>query len=257
MKTLRIFLAIAALAVVIPAQSQTVDEIIDNYFENTGGIDAWKALEGIKINAKANQQGMEFPLEIYQLKDGRQITSISFQGQEFKQGVYDGEVLWGTNFMTMKAEKSDTEATENFKLNINDFPDSFIDYKEKGYTAELMGTEEFDGTETFKIKLVKEPVTVDGNQEEDVSYYFFDTENFIPLGMQSEIRSGQAKGMTQELTFSDYQEVDGLYFAFAMTQGLKDGESSPMTIESIELNPTVDDAMFSFPEEVATEENKE
>jgi len=89
-----------------------------------------------------------------------------------------------------------------------------------------------------------------------VSCYDFDTEIVVAVGMQSEIRSGQAKGMTQELTFSDYQEVDGLYFAFAMTQGLKDGQSSPMTIESIELNPEVDDTMFAFPEEVATEENK-
>ena len=256
MKKVRLFLALAALAFVIPAQAQTVDEILENYFENTGGVYAWNALEGIKIVAKANQQGMEFPVTIYQLKDGRQMTSISFQGQEFKQGVFDGEVLWGTNFMTMKAEKSDAESTANFKLNMNDFPDSFLNYKEKGYTAELMGTEEFDGTEAFKVKLVKEPVTIDGNEEEDVSYYFFDTESFVPLGMQSVIRAGQAKGMTSEFTFSDYQEVDGLYFAFAMTQGVKDGQSSPMTIESIELNPEVDDTMFSFPEEVATEENK-
>ena len=257
MKTLKLFLALAALALVIPAQAQTVDEILDNYFENTGGLDAWKALEGIKINAKVNQQGMEFPLEIYQLKDGRQMTKVTFQGQEIKQGVFDGEVLWNTNFMTMKAEKSDDEATANFKLNTNDFPDAFIDYKDKGYTVELLGTEEFDGTDAFKIKLVREPVTVDGNQEDDIQFYFFDTENFVPLGMQSEIRSGQAKGMTQELTFSDYQEVEGLYFAFAMTQGIKDGQSQPLTIESIEINPEVDDTMFSFPEEVATEENKE
>ena len=69
MKALKLFLTMAALALVIPAQAQTVDEILENYFENTGGVDAWKALEGIKISAKANQQGMEFPLEIYQLKD--------------------------------------------------------------------------------------------------------------------------------------------------------------------------------------------
>lgn len=246
-----------AMALILPAQAQSVDEILENYFENTGGMDAWKSLEGVKMSATVNQQGMEIPLEIIQLKDGRQATTISFQGQEIKQGVYDGEVLWSTNFMTMKAEKSDAEATANFKLTTNDFPDSFVDYKEKGYTAELVGTEEFDGAEAFKIKLVKEPVTVDGNQEEDVSYYFFDTENFVPIGMQSEIRSGQAKGMTSEVKFSDYQEVEGLYFAFSMTQGLKDGQSSPITFTSIEINPEVDDALFAFPEEVATEENKE
>ena len=247
-------LVLIAVLIAVPVQAQSVDEILNNYFENTGGLEQWKSLEGIKMMAKVNQGGMEIPLEIVQLKDGRQMTTITFQGKEFKQGVFDGEVLWGHNFMSMKAEKSDAEATANFKLNTNDFPDSFIDYKEKGYTIEFMGTEEIEGTETYKLKLIKEPLTIDGNEEQDVSFYFFATENFVPLAVQTEIKSGQAKGMTQEITFSDYQEVDGLYLAFSMTTGLKGGPSNPMSFDSIELNPTVEDTSFAFPEEMATEE---
>ncbi|MCG8520983.1 MAG: outer membrane lipoprotein-sorting protein, partial [Pseudomonadales bacterium] len=228
----------------------------ENYFENTGGLDAWKSIEGMKMTAKVNQGGMEIPLEIYNLKDGRQMTKITFQGNTIKQGVFDGETLWSHNFMTMKAEKSDAESTSNFKLNTNDFPDSFIDYKEKGYTVELLGKETIDGAETFKIKLVKEPVTIDGNQEEDISYYFFDVDNFVPIAIHSEIKSGPAKGQISEITMSDYQEVDGMYFAFSMTQGVKDGQSQPITIDAIELNPTIDDAEFAFPEEVGETEKK-
>jgi len=154
MKALKLTITLIAVALAIPLQAQTADEIISNYFENTGGLDNWKSLEGIKMTAKVNQGGMEIPLEIYNLKDGRQMTKITFQGKEIKQGVFDGETLWSHNFMTMKAEKSDAEQTSNFKLNANDFPDSFVDYKEKGYTVELLGTETIDGTETFKIKLV-------------------------------------------------------------------------------------------------------
>jgi hypothetical protein len=256
MKKFKWILALAILAGPFMTKAQTADEIIDTYFENIGGIENFKNLKGIKMIAKINQQGMEIPLEIIQLKDGRQMTIINFQGKQIMQGVYDGETLWSHNFMTMKAEKSDAESTQNFKLNTNDFPDSFVDYKEKGYTVELMGNETIDGTETFKIKLVKEPITVDGNEEEDVSYYFFDTENFVPIAVQSEIKSGQAKGMIQEITMSDYQEIDGLYFPFSMTQGIKDGASSPLSIESIELNPEVDEATFAFPKEMVTEEKK-
>lgn len=253
MKTLKLSITILAMTFAVSMQGQTADEIINNYFENIGGLEKLKAVEGVKMVAKVNQQGMEIPLEIVQLKDGRQMTIINFQGKELKQGVFDGETLWSHNFMTMKAEKSDAEATANFKLNANDFPDSFIDYKDKGYTIELLGKETVDGAETFKIKLVKEPVSVDGNQEEDVSFYFFDTENFVPIAVQSEVKSGPGKGMTQEITFSDYQEVDGLYFAFSMTQGVKDGQSQPITMESIELNPTVDDGAFAFPDEMEGE----
>ncbi|MCB0372410.1 MAG: outer membrane lipoprotein-sorting protein [Muricauda sp.] len=254
MKTLKITIALIVFALALPVQAQTADEILGNYFENTGGLDAWKSLKGMKMTAKVNQGGMEIPLEIYNLKDGRQMTKITFQGKEIKQGVFDGETLWSHNFMTMKAEKSDAEQTANFKLNTNDFPDAFIGYKEKGYTVELLGKETIDGAETFKIKLVKEPVTVDGNQQDDISYYFFDVDNFVPIAVQSEIKSGPAKGQISEITMSDYQEVDGMYFPFSMTQGLKDGQGQPITIVSIELNPTIDDAEFAFPKEETEKE---
>ncbi|MEO2053478.1 outer membrane lipoprotein-sorting protein [Flagellimonas beolgyonensis] len=254
MKTLKITIALIAFALALPIQAQTADEILQNYFENTGGLDAWKNLKGMKMTAKVNQGGMEIPLEIYNLKDGRQMTKITFQGKEIKQGVYDGETLWSHNFMTMKAEKSDAEQTANFKLNTNDFPDAFIGYKEKGYTVELLGKETIDGTETFKIKLVKEPLTIDGNPQDDISYYFFDVDNFVPIAVQSEIKSGPAKGQISEVTMSDYQEVDGMYFPFSMTQGVKDGQAQPITIVSIELNPTIDDAEFAFPKEETEKE---
>ncbi|MCJ7468112.1 MAG: outer membrane lipoprotein-sorting protein [Maribacter sp.] len=251
MKALNVLMTLIIFTLCMPVQAQTADEIINNYFENIGGLDKLKALKGVKMTAKMNQQGMEFPLEITQLSDGRQVTSVNFQGKEIKQGVFDGETLWGTNFMTMKAEKSDAETTENFKLNTNDFPDSFVNYKEKGYVVELIGKETIDGTDAFKIKLVKEPITVDGKKEEDVSFYFFDSENFVPIAMQSEIKSGPAKGMIQEITFSDYQDVDGIYFPFSMTQGVKGQPGAPITIEKIELNPTVEASIFAFPDEMA------
>lgn len=258
MKRLSLILSILFIAFIIKpasvdAQDMDVDEIINNYLENTGGVDAWNALKGIKTMAKVNQGGMEIPLEIVQLSDGRQYTMINFQGNTIMQGVFDGETMWNTNFQTMKAEKADAELTEMMKLNANDFPDSFLGYKEKGYTIELVGMETMEGTETYKIKLVREPITVEGEKVDDISYYYFDTENFVPIAMESEVKVGPQKGIIQQLTFSDYQEVEGLYFAFSMTQGIKDGPSQPLMFETIELNPEVDDSVFAFP----TEENEE
>jgi len=235
------------LAFSFAALAQTADEIIANYFENTGGYENWGKLTGVKMKAKVNQQGLEIPLEIVQLADGRTYTKVSFQGQDLMQGVYDGTNFWSTNFQTMKPEKVTAEDLENFKLSINDFPDPFYNYKAKGYTVELIGKETVEGTETFKIKLVKEPMTIDGQKVEDVTYYFFDTENFVPIVQESEIHSGQMKGAIGQTIFSDFQEVEGLYFPFTMAQGIKDGPSQPLTIEAIEINPTVDEKTFAFP----------
>ena len=248
MKTIKLSIAFLLLAFVLPLQAQTADEIITNYFEKVGGLENLKAINGIKMNIKMNQQGMEFPVEVIQLSDGRQLTSINIQGNELMQNVFDGETLWGTNFMTMKAEKSDAETTDNFKLNINDFPGPFVDYKGKGYTLELLGKETIDSTETFKLKLIKEPIMVDGKVQEDISFYYFDTENFVPIAVEAEMQSGPGKGMTSFTTMSDYQEVDGLYFPFSMSQGVKGQPGAPMKIESIQLNPEVAESAFAFPE---------
>ncbi len=228
--------------------AQTADEILAKYFENTGGIDKWKALGGIKMSAKVNQGGMEIPLDIIQLKDGRQMTVITFQGKEIKQGVYDGTTLWAHNFMTMKAEKSDAEATENFKKDIGDFPDPFLNYKTRGFKIELLGKETVDGSETFKIKLTKSPIKVDGKEEENTVYYYFDTENFVPLMMESEVKSGPQKGSISQVKMSDYQEISGLLMPFSMSQGVKGGPSQPLTITAIVVDPKVDAAAFAFPE---------
>ncbi len=229
------------------SQAQTADEIIAKYFENTGGLDKWKAVQGIKMTAKVNQGGMEIPLVIVQLKDGRQMTKVTFQGKEIMQGVYDGSTLWSHNFMNLKAEKSDAEATENFKKEIGEFPDPFLTYKERGYKMELLGKETVDGTETFKIKLTKKPIKVDGKDVENVTFYYFDAENFVPLMSETEIKSGPQKGQIGQSKMSDYQEVSGLMMPFSMAQGVKGGGSQPLTITAIELNPKVEASAFTFP----------
>ena len=249
-----LFTLVLAVVLTLPqlTLAQDLDEILDNYFENTGGRAQWEALEGIKMTAKINQMGMEIPLEIIQLKSGKQMTVINFQGQQIKQGVFDGQVLWSINMMTQKAEKSDQETTDNIKREMGDFPDPFLNYQAKGYTAELLGTEEIDGAECYKIKLTKKPLIVDGQEVDNVSFYYFDMDNFVPIAVQSEIKAGPAKGQMSEVKMSDYQEVSGYYFPFSMIQGLKGQEGQAITFDQIEVNPQVEEAEFVFPEDAGT-----
>ncbi len=250
MKPVKILIiAFAASLSASVGYAQTVDEIIGKYFENTGGKEKWETVQGVKMTAKMNMQGMELPLNIIQLKDGRQITSIVFQGMTFFDGVYDGTTLWGTNQMTMKAEKSDAEATDNFKTTVGlDFPDPFLNYSSKGYKAELLGKETIEGSETFKIKLTKKPIKVDGKETESVSFYYFDAENYVPLVVETEVKAGPQKGMISQTKMSDYQEVNGLMFPFSMTNGAKGQPGGQtITLSAIEVDPKVDPTIFAFP----------
>ena len=163
-----------------------------------------------------------------------------------------GKTLWST-IMSMKAKKH--KDVENVKNALNEFPDPFLNYKEKGFTAELMGTETLEGSDVFKVKLTKKPNLVDGEEVPNVTIYYFDAENFVPIMTHQEMTEGPAKGTIMEGKMSDYQEVDGLYMPFSMTQGIKDQPGQAVIIKSIEINTVVDDSNFKFPETVSEEEN--
>jgi outer membrane lipoprotein-sorting protein len=253
MKSFKTILFTCLMLIALSVNAQTAEEIIENYFENTGGKAKWESLKGLKMIGSANAQGMKIPVEMLTLKDGKTMLTINFQGQEIKQGVYDGNVLWSTNFMTQSAEASDKESTDNYKKNeAKEFPDPFLNYKKNGYKIELLGKETKEGAECFKIKLTKNPIMVDGKEEENSTIYFFDTENFVPIALDSEAKQGPMKGQVFTSTMSDYEEFGGLYFPTSMSQG-----GQPITIESIELNPSVDDSVFKMPvqEETAPADN--
>jgi outer membrane lipoprotein-sorting protein len=251
MKTIKFTLLAATAMLSTSVFAVTPQEIVENYFENTGGKAAWASISGVQFEGEAKQGPMTFPVTLVQLKGGKTYTKFAVQGKEFMQGVFDGEVMWSTNFMTMKAEKSDSETTENMKLNSNDFPIDLFNYDKKGYGLELIGNEEIEGTETFKLKLTKEQQTIEGKKVDDITYYYMDAEAFVPLMVEREILSGQGKGAIMQVKFSDYQEVKGLYFPFTISQGIKGGPSSPISFSKIALNPEIDPSIFSMPAAVA------
>lgn len=237
-------------------QTDTLEMILSTYFENIGGREALLSLDGYKITAEMELQGMNIPINQYEMKDGRSMTAISVMGMDMKQGVFDGEVLWGTSQMTMEPEKSDAEATENAKRTVGDFPDPFLRMEEYGFTAEYLGMETADGTECFKVKLTQKPTLRNGEEEENVSFYYFDTENYVPIMVKSEITEGPAAGEMAVTSFSDYQEVEGIYFPFSMSFGSETQEGQTLVVKEIELNPELEDGFFAFPEKEEQEEEK-
>lgn len=250
MKKILLSIGVVALTTISYAQTDTLKMILDTYFENIGGRENWEALNSYKISAEVDGGGMMIPIEMYRTKEGHTITKFSFQGMEGVQGAFDGEVAWGTNFMTMKPEKSDAEETENIKRESQDFPDPFLNYESKGYKAEYIGKEIVDGVDCYKVKLTKKPQLVDGEDVENVEFFFFDQENFVPVQTESEMLSGEMKGEIAVTVFSDYNEVGGLvYMPHSVTYKTKGGEGQTIEFDSIELNPDIPEGFFSFPTE--------
>jgi hypothetical protein len=243
--TLGIFFLSSAGSTFLSAQS--VEDILTKYYENTGGKDAWAKVEATRTIAKIKAQGMEFPATMVQTTTGKQKVSFSFQGMEIVQPCFDGEAGWQTNFMTMKAEKMEAEDNAIMKQSAEDFPDAFLRYKERGYALSLEGSETVEGTDCFKLKMTKKPYIIDGKEEENVTYYFFEKENYVPILTKSVVPKGPGKGMMSETVLSDYQDVNGLLFPFTIEQKFNGVLQAAITTEKVEINPAIDPSIFNFP----------
>lgn len=241
---------VAAITLMISVSSfaqVSADELITNYFEAIGGEDALRDLKGQKMTAEVDAQGMSIPLEIYIMADGKQITKIEVMGMSMSQDAFDGTNAWSTNFMTQEAEKADAEESENKLRAIGEYPSPLLDYADKGYTIELLEDDVVDGVDCYKLKVTKKPILVEGADVENVEYYYFDQETFVPIKTESEIHTGQQKGEMMITLYSDYQEVDGLYFPFSMTFKTADSDGQLIELDTIELNPDLEDGFFDFP----------
>ncbi len=245
MKKIAVFLALVFLAVQTMT-AQTADEIINKYLTQTGGADKWAALKNVKMTTKLKVQGMEIPYIMLQKAPNMSKSMYVFQGKEIVDECFDGNEGWTTNQMTQKPEKMESETSENKKLDM-DYPDPFLDYAKKGYTVTLEGEETIQGTACHKIKLTKKQIKVDGKLEDNFSYYFFDKENNVPIMTRATPKTGQMKGMLQEVYLSDYQEFNGLFFPFTIQVKVGGQDAAAFAVEKIETNVELKADEFAMP----------
>lgn len=241
MKTRLLVFALALVAGV--AQAQNLDEILAKYFENTGGIDKWRALNSMVGTGKMSMQGMELDFTMTMKKPNKQLMKINIQGQEIVT-AYDGTDAWMLNPFQGGKDPVKLPPDEAKEMTEEELEDDFIDYKKKGHEVKLLGKEEIDGTQCFKIELVKNK----NNDKEDVTQiYYFDAENFVPIMTVSFVRNGPAKGQESRTYLSDYQDVQGIMLPFSMETKMNGQSLQKMTFSKVEINTTVGDAIFAFP----------
>ena len=223
---------------IVSVSAQTADEILANYYENIGGIKAWKNLKSMKMSGKSNMQGMEFPITVYSKRPNYEKLEIEVQGMQIIQ-AFDGTIAWSINPFQgdTKPTKADEETSkEAAKKN---FEDELIDYAAKGHTVELLEEQEIEGAGAFQLKLTKK----DGGEQ----IYFFDKENYVPIMIKSFATHGPMKGQAVETYLSDYEEVEGMMIPMSLSQKVNGQVLMQGTMETVELNTEIDDSVFAFP----------
>lgn len=241
MKKLLSLLAVTGLFV--NANAQTADEVINKHIEAMGGKAKLNAIQSIYMEGTSvMQNGAEISQKTWKVNGKLMRMEISSAMFNVITLVTNKEG-WRQNPRNGGAfEPMTAEMVNNMQTQL-DCAGPFVDYAAKGHKAELIGKEDVEGIECWKVKMTFK----NGN---DASY-FFDPSTYYILRMSSKGGGmgfgggrGGAGGADQErkLDYTDYKKTeDGFIFPFKMTPV---GSGGGVFYEKIEVNKPVDPKAF-------------
>jgi hypothetical protein len=113
-----------------------------------------------------------------------------------------------------------------------------VDYKDKGYSAELAGREDVPGQSNYKIRLFD-------NEGTDVVYYINPQTYLVSKTVAKANLMGEDVNITSD--FSDYRKTDiGYTMAYTVATS-STGPDQTITYTAVEFNKDVDPKTFEMP----------
>jgi hypothetical protein len=218
---------------------QTVDEVIAKNIQAHGGMEKLKAIKTIRISGKLNQGSFRAAFLQENERPGKVREEYVIQGLVQIQ-AYDGKTGWQVSPFGGRKDAELLSQDDLKSLTVDaDIDGPLVDYKDKGHKAELVGHDSVEGTDCYKIKL--------SLKNGDVRYYFLDADSFLEIKMENQSNIRGAVQFTENF-YGDYEQVNGVYFAFAYENGEKGNPvHTKYTVEKVEMNVPLDEALFSMP----------
>ncbi len=224
------------------APSSPVDEIIASHLDARGGKERIQALHSIRHTGTATASGGRVARVVREVKrPGLFRLEFSSQGTT-SVFANDGETGWQVaplqGQFEPRAMTPDTDAAGG--VDQRDIEGPLVDWREKGHVVELVGRETLPGGEAFKLKITLE----DGAIRYD----------YVDVASRQVVRSDvtrMIRGRPVELqnTFSDFRKAGGIVFPHLIeTRAKGRPEVIRIEVETIELDPDLEDARFRLPE---------
>ena len=236
MKRIPGILVLLVLMLTMAATAETVDEIIAKNIEAKGGLEALQAIETLQATGKLAMQGMEIPFVMYNQRPKSFRMDMTMQGMSMVQ-AFDGEIAWTINpFVGPEAREMSPLESQSTEMQA-DIDGFLLNYKEKGYTVDLIGTEDMEGTEVYHLEVgVNDSVQIQ---------MFLDTEYYLELKMTFEF-SFEGNKFSTDIFLADYKEVGGVLMPYTMEmKGMQGG--GQMVVDSIAVNVELEESLFTMP----------
>ncbi len=211
--------------------AQTADEVVAKHIEAIGGAENWKKVNSIVMEGSMNVMGNDVGVKISQLHNKGMRQDISVAGMT---GYVFMTPTSGYTFMPFQGQQTPEPMTaDDLKESLDDLDiqGNLLDYKAKGHNVELLGTEDVEGTECYKLKLTRK------NSGEQTLYV--DKDSYLMIKAVSKRKAmGQEMDIASE--FSDYKEVGGVLLPHAISQ-----QFGTVIMTSVKVNEPLDESIFS------------
>ena len=235
-------LFLPALASAEPA-TPTVDELVARAIDAIGGAERIRALKTVRMTAKvvngAGDYRSEAESSMVATQGLRTRNEYTLQGMT-AVSVWDGKTGWSVSpFGGRRDPERISDEDAKGMIQATDIQGVLFDWKAKGHKVELLGKEEVDGGDAWKLRVERK----DG----DTLYVFLDPDSYLEVRHQSVSRRRGTESR-YETDFGNYQWVDGLLLPFTIESGPPDGPRYSHTlVQRWEVNVPLDDAFFQWP----------
>lgn len=224
---------------VASSRAQSLEEILQRYYQASGGLDRLKALQATRVTGRMTvAQAVEATFVRTSKRPNKVRLDFTVQGVTGTQ-AYDGESGWMLMpFMGQTQPERMPEDLTKAVAEEADFDGPLVDYQAKGHQIELVGKEPVEGTPAYKLK-----VTLNSGE---VTYYYLDAEYYLPLRTES-TRKLQGQEVHIVTSLGDYKEVGGLMVPHAITITGQGPGAQQLIVEKVELDPEIPDEHFKMP----------
>lgn len=224
------------------ALGYSAEELAAKNIEAKGGIEKLHAIRSVRLSGKLVLNGGMLQLDYMTLIKRPQSVRYEAQLQGMTQvQAFDGSQAWQINpFQGRKdPEKLSADDAKGMGEDAADVVGPLVDFKEKGYQLDYLGTEDVDGTEAYKLRVTR------GNG--DVIYVYLDPDHFLEIRTLSRrIEHGVPNETITD--YGDYEKVDGVFLPLSQESGPKgSSDRQKVQFDKAEVNVATDDTVFHFP----------
>ena len=224
------------------APAPSIDDIVGKSVAASGGEAALHNLNSLRLTGKLTFGGGDFSVEAQYgivISRGKLRIEATLQGltQIF---TYDGKTAWKIDPFQGRREAEKLSADETRGLvRQAELLIPLADLKAQNDRAELVGTEDVDGTACIEVRVTRH----DG----DVEYIDLDPDSYLPLRMRT-ITKIRGTENVSESDLGAYEQTGGIWLPTAIDTGDPGAARTvKITVDRAEANVAVDAAMFDKP----------